>query len=143
MEQTASREKVSVSQIVLWTLRREDERTERQSTLLECLSRLCEPFQKAFMLAQRFLTFIRQNPRTDQTSAFREWLKDALSSEVTEMRSFARGLQCDRAAVEAGLSLPWGNGAVEGSVHRLKFIKRRGYGRANFDLLRRRVLQPI
>jgi transposase len=31
---------------------------------------------------------------------------------------------------------------VEGHVHRLKLIKRSMYGRAKFDLLRLRVLNP-
>jgi len=44
-------------------------------------------------------------------------------------------------AVEAALRLPWSNGMVEG-VHRLKLLKRQMYGRAGFDLLRLRVLQP-
>jgi transposase len=35
---------------------------------------------------------------------------------------------------------PWSNGQVEGQVNRLKLIKRQMYGRANFDLLRQRVL---
>jgi hypothetical protein len=35
---------------------------------------------------------------------------------------------------------PWSNGQVEGHVHRLKLIKRSMYGRANFDLLRSRVV---
>lgn len=34
----------------------------------------------------------------------------------------------------------WSNGQVEGQVNRLKLIKRQMYGRANFDLLRARVL---
>ena len=34
----------------------------------------------------------------------------------------------------------WINGLVEGHVNRLKFIKRMMYGRANFDMLRKRVL---
>ena len=46
------------------------------------------------------------------------------------------GLRRDQAAVVAALSLPYSNG----QVNRLKFIKRSMYGRANFDLLRRRVL---
>jgi Transposase len=36
--------------------------------------------------------------------------------------------------------LPWSNGPVEGQSTRLKTIKRQMYGRANFDLLRARVL---
>jgi transposase len=42
--------------------------------------------------------------------------------------------------VNAALRLPWSNGPVEGHVNRLKAIKRQMYGRANFDLLRLRVL---
>jgi transposase len=40
--------------------------------------------------------------------------------------------------VEAALSLPYSNGQTEGQVNRLKLIKRSMYGRAGFELLRRR-----
>ena len=30
----------------------------------------------------------------------------------------------------------WSNGPVEGFIHKLKLLKRQGYGRANFDLLK-------
>jgi transposase len=43
-------------------------------------------------------------------------------------------------AVEAAFTLPWSTGPVEGHVHRVKLIKRAGYGRATLDLLRTRVL---
>ena len=57
-----------------------------------------------------------------------------------EFRTFATGLKSDYDAVEAGLTTPWSNGQLEGQVNRLKLIKRQMYGRANFDLLRQRVL---
>ncbi|TMR13264.1 transposase, partial [Nonomuraea turkmeniaca] len=40
----------------------------------------------------------------------------------------------------AGLSLPWNSGQAEGQNTRVKLLKRRGYGRANFDLLRKLIL---
>ena len=43
-------------------------------------------------------------------------------------------------AVKAAVSLKWSNGQVEGQVNRLKNIKRQMYGRASFELLRKRVL---
>jgi len=52
----------------------------------------------------------------------------------------ANGILSDRSAVEAGLTLEWSNGPVEGHVQRIKLIKRQGYGRAKLDLLRSRVL---
>jgi transposase len=52
----------------------------------------------------------------------------------------ATGLERDKAAVLAALQYPWSNGQTEGQVNRLKLLKRQMYGRANFDLLRQRVL---
>jgi transposase len=46
----------------------------------------------------------------------------------------------DRAAVEAAVATDYSNGQLEGQVNRLKVIKRAGYGRAKFDLIRKRVL---
>jgi transposase len=68
------------------------------------------------------------------------WLTRATTSEIPELDRFARGLTDDRAAVEAGLSQKWSNGQTEGQVNKFKLLKRQMYGRANFDLLRRRVL---
>ena len=42
--------------------------------------------------------------------------------------------------MRAALTTPWSNGQTEGQVTKLKLIKRSIYGRAGFDLLRRRVL---
>lgn len=54
--------------------------------------------------------------------------------------TFVKKLRQDQQAVQAGLVLKWNNGMVEGHINRLKFLKRSMYGRANFDLLRLRVL---
>jgi transposase len=42
--------------------------------------------------------------------------------------------------VRAALTTPWSNGQAESQITRLKMLKRTIYGRAGFDLLRRRVL---
>ena len=68
------------------------------------------------------------------------WANQAEASPVSELRCFATGLRKDWAAVTAGLTLPYSSGAVEGHVNRIKMIKRQMYGRANPDLLRKRVL---
>jgi transposase len=69
-----------------------------------------------------------------------DWLTRAEATQMPSLRSLARGLRQDFAAVTAGLTLEWSSGKVEGNVNRIKMIKRTGYGRAEFDLLRRRVL---
>ncbi|MEU9065082.1 transposase [Streptomyces sp. NPDC048430] len=69
-----------------------------------------------------------------------EWIELVRQHELPALRQFADGLLHDRDAVIAGLSSTWSSGQVEGQVTRVKLIKRKGYGRANFDLLRRRIL---
>jgi transposase len=103
------------------------------------LRRLCdqEPtIALAYELAQEFAEMARK--RTGQ--GFDAWLTRATTSGIAELDRFARGLTDDRAAVEAGLSLEWSNGQTEGQVNKLKLLKRTMYGRANFDLLRLRLL---
>ena len=69
-----------------------------------------------------------------------EWLKTSELSEAESMRQFVRGLRQDYAAVRQAFSSKWSNGQVEGQVNRLKTIKRQMYGRAGFELLKRRVV---
>ena len=68
------------------------------------------------------------------------WLEAAKTSSLPTFVALANGLAQDREAVEAGLRLPWSSGVIEGHINRLKLIKRVGYGRAGFELLRTRVL---
>jgi len=64
-------------------------------------------------------------------------------SQLPELESFAHGVERDKAAVQAGLTLPINNGQGEGQVTRIKLIKRMMYGKAGFALLRQRVLPRI
>jgi transposase len=68
------------------------------------------------------------------------WLHGLEISGMPELQAVARSMQQDRAAIEAAVREHWSNGQVEGSVNRLKTIKRTMYGRAGFDLLKVRVL---
>lgn len=56
------------------------------------------------------------------------------------LKNFALGLRRDYDAVKAALTYEWGAGQTEGQINQLKLLKREAYGRAKFDLLRRRVL---
>jgi len=68
------------------------------------------------------------------------WLADARACSALAIATFATGLEAYGAAVRAALTQPWSSGQAEGQVTRLKLLKRQCYGRASFDLLRRRVL---
>ena len=87
-------------------------------------------------LAQEFTRIVRERSSTK----FNEWLRSAMQSKLKEFVSFAQGLSEDYGAVMNALRYEWSNGQLEGQINRLETIKRQTYGRANFDLLRARVL---
>ncbi|MFE9730990.1 transposase [Streptomyces sp. NPDC005863] len=62
------------------------------------------------------------------------------TTDLPSLRHFAQHLERDLDAVTAGLTLPWNSGVVEGHVNRIKMLKRQMFGRAGFELLRKRVL---
>lgn len=113
-----------------------DELTPEQQSLRDALLDVCPDAAHIYDLAQSFGDMIRN--RT--VEAFDDWLRRTTQCAVGEFQRFAESLQRDYAAVKAALQYAWSNGRVEGHVNRLKCIKRQSYGRANFDLLRKRVL---
>ncbi|WAM19537.1 ISL3 family transposase (plasmid) [Rhodococcus sp. JS3073] len=68
------------------------------------------------------------------------WMAAAASDDLPHLHRFVRGIERDHAAVLNGLTLPYNSGAVEGNVNRIRMLKRQMYGRAGFDLLRKRIL---
>ena len=48
------------------------------------------------------------------------WRKRVRASKVREFLIFARSLERDKAAILAGLTLPYSTGPVEGHINRLK-----------------------
>jgi transposase len=68
------------------------------------------------------------------------WLAAVEADGHVGLRSFAAGIRNDQQAVISGLTLHWNSGKVEGTVNKIKMIKRQMYGRAGFDLLRKRVI---
>ena len=95
-----------------------------------------EGLATGYQLVQRFRTLIAER----DVPALTAWLVDAEASGLPSFVTLVHGIRADDAAVEAALTTEWSNDPVEGQVHRVKLIKRQGYGRANVDLLRRRVL---
>lgn len=90
--------------------------------------------------AQRLISDFSRIVRTRAVEELDVWLADTARSRIPELVSFVRGVQRDYAAVAAALTSSHSQGQVEGQVNRIKMLKRQMYGRASFDLLRRRVL---
>ncbi len=105
-----------------------------------------EEAARVIALARRFNQLVRERGVTHAAKpnpsckAFEAWLREARSCWVRSVETFAAGLEQEGESIRAALTTPWSNAQVEGQVTRLKFLKRQMYGRASFDLLRRRVL---
>lgn len=110
--------------------------TDEDKTELRRVLDRCATLRQVDQLVSDFagMTRHRQGRHLDT------WIVQATSSGIPAIAGFADGLLKDYDAVRNGLTLEHSSGAVEGNVNRIKMIKRTMYGRANFDLLRRRVL---
>jgi transposase len=97
----------------------------------------CPELRQAHQLVREFATMMAH--RTGDTTLTR-WITTAVATGLPGISTFAQHLTADLDAVTAGLTLQWSSGPVEGNVNRIKMLKRQMYGRANFDLLRKRVL---
>ena len=96
----------------------------------------CEEASLASGLALEFGRIVRERRATELDA----WIESAKTSGLPDLTSFAKGLEKNRAEVVAALEVEWSNGQTEGQVNRLKMLKRTMFGRANFDLLRKRLL---
>lgn len=72
----------------------------------------------------------------------KRWIEFVIRSKrkLAGLKTFARGMLRDISAVENGINMLYSKRAVEGHVNRIKSIKRQMYGRASFELLRKKVI---
>ena len=112
-------------------LRRPAELSAEEQETLVLLRSLHPETDQAYALVQQFAQMLD------------DWLCHVKESRIREFQGFVAGVIRDKAAVVAGLTLTQNNGLVEGKVNKLKLIKRMGYGRAGFPLLRQRVLHAL
>ena len=124
-------------QITRWLLSRPDNLDDDERAQLADLQGRC-PHLDA--LAAHVRSFAEMMTHRQGEHELEGWLTAAEASDLPELRSFANGIRRDQQAVTAGLTLPYSSAAVEGNVTKIKMLKRQMYGRASFDLLRKRVI---
>jgi transposase len=119
----------------LFFRKEEDLKAEEQETLRQ-LRQASPDLETAYQLVKELLQMVHELAG----ERLEEWLDKVEASHLQAFQSFVTGVQQDKDAVFAGLTLPWSNGPVEGHVNRLKLIKRSMYGQAELHLLKLRVL---
>jgi len=108
---------------------------QEQETLSRALE--AEPINMAYTLAQQLVMMIKEH----NAQSVDTWLLDCQNSGISDLVTFAQGVEKEGSAFQAALTLPYSNGPVEGKINKLKSIKRSMYGRSAFPLLRQKVLK--
>lgn len=126
----------SVEQVSWWTILDPEKLRPDEQKFLDSLSAVSGQIQELGVFSREFAEILKQK----NESGYTDWLNRARNSQVKEIRNFAAGIRQDAEPVRQAVISEWSNGQTEGQVNRLKTIKRQMYGRANFDLLKARVL---
>jgi transposase len=124
--------------ITRWLLSRRDRLQPGEQAQLEEIKQRC-PHIGA--LAGHVTAFAEMMANRTGSRDPEPWLAAAEADDgQPELRSFATGIRNDPQPVINGLTLPHSSGKVEGTVNKIKTIKRQMHGRASFTLLRKRVI---
>ncbi|WP_167367964.1 transposase [Streptomyces agglomeratus] len=119
-----------------WILRRPEALTESEQLQLRNVCTNCPEIAAL----TRYVRFVATMLTERQGERLPDWLDAVRQDDLRRLHTLTAGLERDRDAVIAGLTLPWNSGVVEGHVNRIKILKRQMFGRAGFQLLRKRVL---
>jgi transposase len=111
---------------------------EDQRELRDKLAAACPEMTELSVLIGRFAAML--TPEVANVERLGQWITRLRAVNLPTLGSFATGLERDRDAVQAALTLPYHNGRTEGVNQKIKLLKRQTYGRAGFPLLRQRIL---
>ena len=124
-------------QITRWLLTRPDHLQAGEQAQLQAVRARCPHIDA---LAGHVTAFAEMMTARTGSRDLEAWLAAVEADDQAGLRSLAVGIRHDQQAVTNGLTLHWNSGKVEGTVNKIKMIKRQMYGRAGFDLLRKRVI---
>ncbi|MER7185105.1 transposase [Streptomyces hyaluromycini] len=119
-----------------WVLRRPETLSETEHLHLKNVRANCPEIDALTRHVRSFATMLTER----QGERLPDWLDAVRQDDLPSLHTLAAGIDRDRDAVIAGLTLPWNSGVVEGHVNRIKMLMRQMCGRAGFALLRKRVL---
>ncbi|MEV8092657.1 transposase [Streptomyces nigra] len=122
--------------VTRWILSRPETLTEPEKLQLKTVRNHCPELDVLAHHVRALATMLTER----QGEHLAAWLDAVRQDDLPSLHTLAAGIDRDLDAVTAGLTLPWNSGVVEGHVNRIKMLERQMFGRASFQLLRKRVL---
>lgn len=135
-QQDSPRKRPSVRDVTSWITRHPDSLNDDQARQLKAILARCPELGRTAEHVRAFAELMNNR----QGRGLGAWIARVQDDDLPALHTFTTGLTQDLDAVVAGLSLRDSSGAVEGHNNKIKMLKRQMFGRANFDLLRKRVL---
>ncbi|PRX46798.1 transposase [Nonomuraea fuscirosea] len=115
-----------------------DRLRDSNTQLVQELTAACPELTALARLVREFAALL--TPAENNDTKLTAWITTVRDADLPHLHGFANGIELDRDAVNAALTLPHHNGRTEGINTRTKRIMRQMHGRAGFDLLRHRIL---
>lgn len=91
---------------------------------------------KVYMVIERFYKIVYAK----KYEKLEAWIEEARLLEIPEVDSYLNGMEKDLTAVKNAIKYNYNNGLAEGSVNKIKLIKRIMYGRNSFEMLKAKIL---
>lgn len=86
------------------------------------------------------IEFIRTLLNREKTMKLDEWIMLAEKVKSKGIKTFVEYIKCDRKAIEMACQTHYSNGVMEGTVNKIKEIKRTMFNRAEIELLRAKII---
>ncbi|MEU2289050.1 ISL3 family transposase [Streptomyces sp. NPDC013178] len=134
----ADRSHISPRRFARMILTRPDNLKTEHHDLLARLTAACPEMTQLAAGIRGFAKLL--TPCDGNADGLSRWIIQVRATDLPYLHSFSRGLERDRDAVIAALTLPYSNGPTEGVNAKTKRIARQMHGRAGFTLLRHRIL---
>ncbi|MFT9480558.1 ISL3 family transposase [Streptomyces sp. Mo3] len=134
----AERSHISPRRLARMILTRPDNLKAEQRDLLARITAACPEMTQLAAVVCGYAELL--TPCAENADGLSRWIVQVRAADLPHLRAFTRGLERDRDAVVAALTLPYSNGPTEGVNTKTKRIARQMHGRAGFTLLRHRIL---
>jgi len=134
----ADRPAISPRRLTRHRLTAPEQLKDHQRERLDALTAACPQTSALAGLVRSFAAVL--TPSEGNAELLTAWMTHAREADLPHLHAFTRGLDQDRDAANAALTCPYHNGGTEGANTKTKLIKRQMYGRADFALLRHRIL---
>ena len=104
------------------------------------LLRLKDTHPEVEQVIQTCIAFRKMLHAEKDAPCMDDWLKEAVKCKIRDIRGFALCVRKDKEAVCRACSTDYSNALLEGTVNKIKAIKRSMFNRANADVLRAKLL---